>query len=218
MKRILFTCLLVISGLSLTMAQHTNVWKYDVTPWPYDHVFLDYVKDFKCRLIDIAGGQYVGQTDSDFTLYGYGQYIRDDGDLIIGKFRQGTLIQGISLGKDNVTVGSRDFYCSYSLTTGRLEYVYHNGKPEVPSEAASVDYTFMTQTFSNGDSYVGEMYRGKRHGLGIYYYASGGLWFGSYEEDTRQGFGAWFRADNAMVIGLWKGEDEERSIYVPQMK
>lgn len=215
MKRI-FTILLSAVFMALpAKAQHTPLQKYDVAPWSFEHVFVDYVKDFRSHLIDHGGGQYVGQVDDRYALCGYGQYINEDGDIIIGKFRQGELMQGISLGKYAVTVGSRDFYCSYSLATGELQYISKHGGRETVEVPDTAGYTFMSQTFANGDRYVGEFYKGKRHGLGIYYYADGGLWYGSFVNDIRCGFGAWFKLDNDMVIGLWEGEDERRRVYVP---
>lgn len=215
MKRIIFAILLVALVALPSSAQYTPLVKYDVVPRSYEHVFLDYIKDFHVRLIDAAGGQYAGQTDGRLALYGYGQFINDSGDVIVGKFRNGDLLQGVIIGKDNATVGGKDFYCSYSLATGKLQYISRKGVMELPQVADSADYTFMSQTFGNGDRYVGEFYKGKRHGLGIYYYATGGLWFGIYEGDIRNGFGAWFKETNDMVIGLWEGEDERRRVFVP---
>lgn len=215
MKRIIFAILLVALVALPSSAQYTPLVKYDVVPRSYEHVFLDYIKDFHVRLIDAAGGQYAGQTDGRLALYGYGQFINDSGDVIVGKFRNGDLLQGVIVGKDNATVGGKDFYCSYSLATGKLQYISRKGVMELPQVADSADYTFMSQTFGNGDRYVGEFYKGKRHGLGIYYYATGGLWFGIYEGDIRNGFGAWFKETNDMVIGLWEGEDERRRVFVP---
>lgn len=215
MKRYIFLVLYGILAFLPLHAQHTPILKYEVAPWAFEHVFLDYIKDFQSHLIDIGGGQYVGQTDNRFALYGYGQFINDEGDVIIGKFREGVLMQGISLGKDNVTVGNKEFYCSYSLSTGKMQYIFKRGSKELQDATDVTDYTFMSQTFENGDRYVGEFYKGKRHGLGIYYYATGGLWYGSYVNDIRSGFGAWFKTDNDIVIGLWEGEDERRRIYIP---
>ncbi len=215
MKRPLATLFLaLLCGVSV-YGQQVSMTRYDVAPGVYEHVYLDHVKDFHSMLINVDGGQYVGQVDDHNTLYGYGQFINNNGHLMIGKFRSGGLIQGITLGKDNVTVGSKEHYCSYSLATGRMEYIYDHGKAFTPGEGAAADYTFMTMTFANGDSYVGELYKGQCHGLGIYYYASGGLWYGSYANGIRSGFGAWFKPDNDMVIGQWDGEDERRSIYIP---
>lgn len=215
MKRIVFAILLVVLVALPSGAQYTPLVKYDVVPRSYEHVFVDYIKDFRVRLIDASGGQYVGQADGRLALYGYGQFINDSGDIIVGKFRNGDLLQGIIVGKDNATVGGKDFYCSYSLATGKLQYLSKKGVMELLQVADSSDYAFMSQTFDNGDRYVGEFYKGKRHGLGIYYYATGGLWFGIYENDIRNGFGAWFKETNDMVIGLWEGEDERRRVYVP---
>lgn len=215
MTILLFAALLC--GVSpLAMAQRSPMpSRYDVAPEAYEHVYLDLVQDFRSMLIDVGNGQYVGQVDGHHILYGYGQFINNDGNTVIGKFRRGELLQGISLGKDNVTVGNKDHYCSYSLSTGRLEYIYDHGKAITPDASQAADYTFMTMTFSNGDSYVGELYRGQRHGLGIYYYATGGVWYGGYKGGIRSGFGAWFKPGNDMLIGQWDGDDERRSIYIP---
>lgn len=216
-KTVIILFYFLFRGLS-AFAQSAAIARYDVAPAIYEHVFLDLVQDFRSKLIDVNGGQYVGQVDEHHTLYGYGQFINNDGYLMIGKFRHGELLQGISLSKDNVTVGSKEHYCSYSLSTGRLEYICDKGKAFTPDANVAADYTFMTMTFANGDSYVGELYKGKRQGLGIYYYASGGLWYGAYAKDMRCGFGAWFKPGNDMVIGQWDGEDERRSIYIPMKK
>lgn len=215
MKRILLVFLLVFCiGLS-AFSQHTPMVKYEIAPWSYEHVFMDLVQEFNVSMIDVSGGQYVGQTNGRNALYGYGQFISDTGNEIIGKFRNGVLLHGIIISKENATVGSKDFYCSYSLSTGELQYVYRKGVMEQPQGQNNKDYSFMSQTFPNGDRYVGEFYQGKRHGVGIYYYATGGLWFGIYDNDVRNGFGAWFKQGNDMVIGLWEGEDERRSVYIP---
>ena len=84
----IFTILLVAVFMALpSRAQDTPLRKYDVAPWSYEHVFVDYVKDYRSHLINSNGGQYVGQVDDRYALYGYGQYIYDYGDIVIGKFR-----------------------------------------------------------------------------------------------------------------------------------
>ena len=215
MKKQLFSLILSLITIS-SYAQYTPLFKYEVAPAAFEHIFLDHIKDFRAATISTGTGQYVGQTNELHSLYGYGQYITDDGNIIIGKFRQGELIQGISLGEDNVIVGNKNFYCSYSLTTGKLEYIYNNGTKQISQPDDIKDYTFMSQDFANGDKFIGELYKGKRHGLGIYYYADGGLWYGCFNNDIRNGFGAWFKADNDLVIGLWDGEEERRCIFIPQ--
>lgn len=215
MKRTYLAILLLLSAALGASAQHTPLQKYDVVPLAYEHIFMDAVQDFPSVLIDMNGGQYVGQANKRYSLYGYGQYINDSGDFIIGKFREGSLICGISMSKENATIGNKDFHCSYSLSTGELQYVFRRENGELSEVPNAQDYTFMSQTFENGDRYVGEFYKGKRHGLGIYYYATGGLWYGTFQNDIRDGFGAWFKTDNDMVIGIWEGDDERRRAYIP---
>ena len=59
--------------------------------------------------------------------------------------------------------------------------------------------------YLNGDQYVGEVYKGKRHGFGIYYYADGDFWFGEYNNDVRVGYGALYTVGDGMFIGEWRG-------------
>lgn len=215
MKQIFSIFLVSLLCAMPAWGQTTTMTRYDVAPAQYEQVFLDLICDFRSTLIDVEGGQYVGQVDANHELYGYGQFINNDGHLVIGKFRRGELVQGITLGKDNVTVGNKDHHCSYSLSTGRLDYIYDHGKYFRPEASVADDYTFMNMTFANGDSYVGELYKGERHGLGIYYYAAGGLWYGGYANGIRCGFGAWFKPGNDLLVGLWDGEDQRRTIYIP---
>lgn len=215
MKRYSLVYLLWAFMVLPVWSQHIPLSKYDVVPSMYENVYLDHVTDFQSAVLSISGGQYVGQVDSRLSLYGYGQYVSDSGEMIVGKFCKGELLQGVSFGKENVIVGNKQFYCSYSLNTGNLEYICMHGELVVPNDTVASGYKFLTQTFANGDSYVGEIYMGKRHGLGIYYYADGGFWFGEYRNDIRDGFGAWFKVSNDMLIGQWAGEDERRTIYIP---
>lgn len=47
----------------------------------------------------------------------------------------------------------------------------------------NTDYRFDFVREDNGDYYLGETYQGKRHGYGIYFYANGGYWVGTWEYD-----------------------------------
>ena len=217
MKKILLVLLTLnfqLSAFNSLFAQKTPLEKYELAPAPYERVYLDHVLSNPCRIIDIGSNQYLGQVDKQHKLYGYGMFINDDGSQIIGKFRDDLLLFGITLTQSSAIVGDRNFYASYSLTTGRLEYVFHANAKELVDARSQLDYGFVSMKYPNGDQYVGEVYERQRHGYGIYYYRNGDFWFGQYNHDYRTGFGALFHVEGGLEIGEWKGEDEVRVITI----
>lgn len=195
-------------------AQHTPLQKYVIAPAGFDHVFLDHVEHYACCLASSEGGQYIGQTNDEGIIYGYGYFVSDNGNQRIGQFRKGQLLFGITMNDENVIVGDNDFYTVYSLSTGRMEYIFKANMKQLVSGERLYDYAFVSMNYNNGDRYVGEIYQGKRHGYGIYYYANGDFWYGQYNNDVRCGFGALFTVENRMVIGQWNIEDTPRVIHL----
>ncbi len=217
MKRLIFS--LCLASLAIAAAaQRTPFPKYDVAPDEMQQVFLDQVADYRSRLVTDGTNQYLGQTDKEGHFYGYGRYLRSDGSQIFGQFRNGEMITGITLGTESAIVGNAGFYCSYSLKTGKLEFVFESGSRKLYDTAALEEYGFVSMRYANGDRYVGEVYQGNRHGLGIYFYANGDIWFGQYDRNERKGFGAMFDQDNYLIIGLWNGENTVREIEVKVAK
>ena len=47
------------------------------------------------------------------------------------------------------------------------------------------------------------------HGQGIYHWANGNYWYGTFSEGYRQGYGALFRTDGTIDYGLWLGDDKQ---------
>jgi len=216
-KNTIFCLLLLFISLSAE-AQHTPFQKYVMPPEGFQQVFLDHVAGYTSQVITMGENQYVGQTDSDGHLYGFGRYVKSDGTQIIGQFREGELIFGITMGRTSVLVGNQDHYCSYSLTTSQLEYVFHSQERQLVDTKSLQGYAFVSMRYANGDQYIGEVYNGHRHGFGIYYYANGDIWYGSYRDDFRNGYGALFCQDNRINIGCWEAEDTRRIIYVKEKK
>ncbi len=207
--------LLFVLATALTVgAQHTPQQKYEVPPADFDHVYLDHVAANKAGLMSTENGQFIGQTDEDGLIYGYGAFLSNDGGQRIGQYRNGDLLFGITLTAENATVGSRDFYASYSLSTGQLEYIFQAQEKKLTDTGSLHEYAFVSINYRNGDRYVGEIYRGKRHGYGIYYYSNGDYWYGQYRDDVRCGFGALFTTANRLFIGQWNIEDTPRLISV----
>lgn len=210
-KQILLLCATLIFGMS-AHAQHTPFAKYGLPPEAFNHMYLDLVANFPIQSISMGDDQFMGQTDPKGHLYGYGRYIKSDGTQVVGQFRNGELIFGITLGQQSAWVGEPKYYSSYSLSTGRLEYVFLSNTRQLLDTKALGEYAFVSMRYANGDQYMGEIYQSRRHGYGIYYYANGDFWFGEYDRDVRQGFGALFKTDNTIVIGQWDGEDERKTV------
>ena len=217
MKRLAFILIFSLSH-SLIFAQSTPLEKYEIAPSSFENVFIDYVKTNSSRIVNVADNQYLGQVNRDHKFYGYGMFVNGDGSTITGKFRNSELISGITITQTAAVVGNAKFHASYSLSTGRLEYISKNGERTAIDARQALDYGFVTMKYANGDQYVGEVYQRKRHGLGIYYYGNGDFWFGQYDNDIRSGFGALYSVDGSIRIGEWKGEDEVRVIFVKRHK
>lgn len=211
--RYLFATALLSASIA-ARAQYTPLYKYELSNAVLQEVMLDHIQDYCSTLLDAGNGQYVGQISTSFLLYGYGRYVSNDGMERIGLFRDGQFVWGITLGGANATVGGQDYYASYSLTTGKLEYIYHSQERQLVNTDGQHEYAFVSMRYQNGDQYVGEIYQRRRHGYGIYYYANGDIWMGSYHNDVRSGYGVLFHEDNTMTIGHWEGEDTPRIVDI----
>ena len=67
-------------------------------------------------------------------------------------------------------------------------------------------YAFKKEVYANGDYYIGEFYKGKRHGYGIYYWANGDIWYGKYDGGYRNGYGMLINTDHRISYGKWLGD------------
>lgn len=211
--RKIFLLFSFVTTLSV-FAQQTPIEKYAIPSHDFQHVFLDHVQGNKCEIIDSNSGEFVGQVNDKHLLYGYGEFVNNDGSQILGMFRNGRLLFGITMNEKSALVGSPEFYASYSLSTGKMEYVFKAEEKHLYDTQLLYDYNFVKMDYANGDQYVGEIYQNKRHGYGIYYYANGWIWFGQYKNDIRSGFGVLFDEQNRLTIGYWEGEDARRIIRV----
>ena len=202
MKKTLFLLLLCLTTLSV-WAQKTPLEKYNIVPESYDELYYRYVKDFVVKKLPSSLGYYYGQISDDSQLEGYASYEGLEGGTIIGQYFRGTLLFGITMTKEVVNVGSKEYYASYSATTGELIGVNKGAIFERASAQDAKAYQFGKMTYGNGDRYVGEIYNGKRHGYGVYYFANGGYWYGPFNENAQSGYGAYFTSEGGLKIGKW---------------
>lgn len=213
-KTILTSMMMAMMAISgQTLAQNTPIEKYPQVPPMFYHTFLDHVQDNAVYSALKDNVQYIGQAGKDNRSYGFGSFADQKGRLI-GFFRNGRYEMGISFMPSYALVGTTTDYVAYNLNTGEISYFVKNGVMVNPTTDTS-DYAFVSMSYTNGDRYVGETYKKNRHGFGIYYYSTGGFWFGQYDNGVCEGPGCLFRPNNTMRIGYYHQGYEQRMHEVP---
>lgn len=186
---------------------------YDEMCDPLQAVFCDYIESTAShKVLTEGGGRYV-TTIVDGKMYGWGMIVAPDGTISLGQFRNGKSLFGISMSGDIAKVGGADNYVVYDLCSGGIIRLHSGQGGDLPlgfpltSEGDDVSpYSFKKESYANGDYYVGELYNGKRHGYGIYYWANGDIWYGRYVDGYRNGYGMLIKADNRIFYGKWVGD------------
>ena len=204
-------CIFFCSGLLLSSyAQSTDsLGRYELIPDAFQEVFNDYIEEHDTRIITTDKGQFLGHT-RDGLLYGYGVYYANDGSQWLGQYRKGECIFGILMDDQSACVGSKDHYVYYDLATCRIKFIRESGNDRQVAPADSEDHHFEALNYSNGDRYVGETYKGRKHGYGIYYWANGNYWYGQFRNNIRYGYGALFTPQGAIFYGRWLGDEMQR--------
>lgn len=203
-------CLWLAAALTVLQAQDNVLTDlYDDIPDSFQEVYLDYVEDNDTRIITTPQGQFLGNTRDDL-LYGYGVFYSDEGSQWFGQFRKGECIFGIILSGTSATVGSKTHYAYYDLESCRLIFVRKSGGDRRIPEEESRDYHFESLNYANGDRYIGETYKGNKHGYGIYYWANGNYWYGQFRNNIRYGYGALFVPEGYIYPGKWLGDEKVR--------
>ncbi|MBQ2807673.1 MAG: hypothetical protein IJF06_01070 [Bacteroidaceae bacterium] len=205
--------LLLICTIVLPFYAVAQVQLYDDMCDPLQAVFCDYVRNESSQnFLSAPDGQYTG-TLIDGKIYGWGFILAADGTRSFGQFRNGKNIFGLSINDKVAKVGSEKHYVLYDLATGEIARLYTKEGdmnleyPLVSSEKDGVSpYSFKKERYANGDVYIGEFYKGKRHGYGVYYWKNGDIWYGKYEGGYRNGYGMLINADHRIFYGKWLGD------------
>ncbi len=210
MKRFLFVLLVSIPFFSFAQERGRL---YNEMCNPLQAVFCDYVeRESSTNVITNSSGEYVG-TLIDDALYGWGRYTSNSGICSYGQYRNGRFMFGIILSESVAKVGGEENYTVYDLKTGeiiRIHTIEGNvplDYPFVPSAEEPVpQYSFKKERYASGDYFIGEFFKGKRHGYGIYFWANGDIWYGEYKEGYRNGYGMLLKADHRVFYGKWLGD------------
>jgi hypothetical protein len=78
--------------------------------------------------------------------------------------------------------------------------LHTNEAPEPPRKDSLQD---VPQKYSNGDSYVGKLKDGMRHGAGVYMYKKGGKYVGEFVNGQSEGKGEFYYNNGEMYQGEW---------------
>ena len=168
---------------------------------------------------------YKGERSSKGIRNGLGAYFFiSDNESYWGDF-----LQGESSGKGIYIIGKDgDFYFSgcpnckfyvgnwsadlknglgrcYDKQGELLYHGYFNNDRPIEKFPQSYDDThkFESIEYDNGDLYLGETYRGIKHGLGIFFWANGDAWYGEWKDGKKEGNGIEFQRDGAIKAGRW---------------
>lgn len=93
---------------------------------------------------------------------------------------------------------------------GNLIYYgnFSNDKPTDTYPMSGYDaYRFEIEENPDGSYYIGETKDGKRHGKGVFIWASGSSWYGTWKDGIRNGYGIYFANDGTYTTGKWVGDN-----------
>lgn len=165
-----------------------------------------------------TNGAYKGQIYNG-SKYGYGVYWWKEGDYLFGywsnnrKTGYGIYIYGDGYEMENCP--ECVYFVGYSVKSdrgacydkyGNLIYFgdFSNGRPTgtYPTTDNYSSYKFECKEY-DGDRYIGETYKGQRHGQGIYIWKNGDAWYGSWKDGKREGDGILLYYEGKVKYGKW---------------
>lgn len=136
--------------------------------------------------------------------HGYGVHVcgpsyyicgKDDANIFVGRY-------------DNSSIA--DNKGTLYDERGNLLYYgsFENGKPtdEYPSSGNWSEFKFECVECGDGNYYIGETYKGNRHGFGVYIWKNNDFWIGNWKEDRRSGAGIYVYANGNTQSGTWDGD------------
>lgn len=75
-----------------------------------------------------------------------------------------------------------------------------------PSSGDWSEFKFECISYNDGAYYIGETYKGDRHGYGIYVWKDKGFWIGNWSYGKRKGAGAYIKYNGTVQTGTWEGD------------
>ncbi|XP_066591631.1 radial spoke head 1 homolog [Prorops nasuta] len=124
-------------------------------------------------------GVYEGERNSRGERHGDGKCLLPNGDMYVGKYRDG-------------------------FREGKGLYVLKNGARYEGDWRHGTKHGQGTFWYPDGTRYQGEWKRDTKHGFGTYYYMNNDVYEGSWKKNMRHGMGTYFYATSATkFMGTW---------------
>jgi hypothetical protein len=102
--------------------------------------------------------------------------------------------------------------------SGALIYYgeFKNDKPvgAYPSTGSNSLNKFQTIDYTGGHKYIGETYKGNRHGYGIYAWNDGKIWIGYWKDGVRAGQGIDIASNGSLLTGYWDNDTRKDVVTV----
>ena len=86
----------------------------------------------------------------------------------------------------------------------------HTIRKPIANNPPSTSSTYQTQTYTDGDSYYGQLSNGKRSGFGTYYFKkTGNMFEGYFVDDLRHGSGKFTFKNGNYFVGNYKNDKRD---------
>ncbi|MDR0830192.1 MAG: hypothetical protein LBN95_08790 [Prevotellaceae bacterium] len=228
MKKILFTFAVAIACNSFISAQKTTLSNSEqlnvIRDTLYKYVRHNPTYVFKDSTDSIKAA-YKGEMSGDFN--GIGVYSWADGSFYFGNFSNGDRNgSGLYIVRDGMAVKdcpTSTFFVGFWKDNqksgkgtgynidGKLVYygTFSEDKPDNIYETKGfAAYRFdILESSKTGSKYLGETYNSEPHGVGIYIWADGKIWYGNWRKGKRAGKGILLNPNGGIMLGTWNGDD-----------
>lgn len=163
--------------------------------------------------------------------YGAYYYGDEDGDFYFGQWENGER-SGVGLyvaGPDrHISIGESEdaliYVGRFSNSSranqkgtlynkhGKLTYYGEfdaDGKPKenYPSSGNWGEFKFECISYTDGSYYIGETYKGDRHGFGVFVWKDKSFWMGNWSYGKRSGAGSYIKYNGTIQTGTWDGDE-----------
>ncbi|MDB3981793.1 exonuclease domain-containing protein [Methylophilaceae bacterium] len=101
----------------------------------------------------------------------------------------------------NIMIQQKTPAYKFLQTAKRIHNAKNNKRKHIPINKPFIDNSFERITYSNNETYEGDLLNGKRHGKGIQTYKNGDIYEGDFLNDYRHGKGIYTWPDGRSYVG-----------------
>ncbi|KAL7685358.1 hypothetical protein Plhal304r1_c031g0100871 [Plasmopara halstedii] len=162
------------------IGRYSGEW-FDGVPHGYGELVYDNVRNVRYE-----GNFVAGKRD------GYGVMYYEDGSMYAGDW------------KDDVKHGHGVMtWVTLDSTSRKIPLEMYDGDWKYDRPHGFGRYVWYQSTMYDKNWYEGEMYQGKRHGRGVFYYSNGAQYEGEWKENQKDGWGLFFYQDGRVFVGRY---------------